>query len=58
MWLSRYGLLENFDTEIPHFKLVVDFDVNPQHWAWTLGSDVMERKRILQDIYGPSLSAF
>ena len=26
-WLSRYGLLENFDTEISHFEQVLDFDV-------------------------------
>ena len=25
-WLSRYGLLENFDAQIPHFEDVLDFD--------------------------------
>ena len=53
--LSRYGLLENFDTEIPHFEHVLDFDVKPHPWAWTLGSDVMERKPTLQSTYGPSM---
>ena len=50
--------LENFDTEIPHFEYVLDFDVTPHPWAWTPGYDVMERKPTLQGTYGPSMSAF
>ena len=57
-WLSRYGLQENFDTEIPIFAHELDFDGCSHPWAWTLGSDVMERKPLLHGIYGPSMSAF
>ena len=28
-WLSRYGLLENFNTEILLFEYVLDFDLSP-----------------------------
>ena len=57
MCLSRYGLQENFDTEIPHFEHVLDFHVKPLPWAWTLRPDAMERKSTLQTTYGPSMSA-
>ena len=37
-WLSRYGLLKNFDTEIhvPHFEHVLDFEYSPTpgHGPW------------------------
>ena len=57
-WFSRYGLLENFDTGIPHFEHVLDFDIKAHPWAWTLGFDVKERKTTPQSTYGPSMSAF
>ena len=57
-WLSRYGLLENFDTGIPHLEHVLDFDVKPHPCVWALGFDVMERKSTLQSTYGPSMSVF
>ena len=57
-WLSRYGLLEKFDTGIPHFEHVLDLDVKTHPWAWTTVFDVMERKPTLQSTYGKSISAF
>ena len=45
-WLSRYGLLENFDTGIPHFEHVLDFDVKLHPWAWTLDSMSWKESRV------------
>ena len=41
-WLSRYGLLENFNTRIAIFEGVLDFNLQPQPLAWTQGPDAME----------------
>ena len=54
-WLSKYGLLENFNAKILSLGYLLDFDLYP---AWTLGSDVVEWKLILQGIYGASMNAF
>ena len=57
-WLSRYGLLENFNIRIAIFEGVLDFNLQPHPLAWTQGSDAMESKLTLQGIYGPSMNAF
>ena len=57
-WLSRYGLLENFNTRIAIFEGVLDFNLQPHTLAWTQGPDAMEWKLTLQGIYGPSMNAF
>ena len=41
-WLSRYGLLENFNTRIAIFEGVLDFNLQPHPLAWTQGPDAME----------------
>ena len=41
-WLSRCGLLENFNTEILLYEDVPDFDLQSNPLEWTLGSDVIE----------------
>ena len=41
-WLSIYGLLGNFEAEIPHFGDVLHFDLCLYPRAGTLGSDVMD----------------
>ena len=40
-WLSRYGLLENFNTSIAIFEGVLDFNLQPHPLAWTQGPDAM-----------------
>ena len=41
-WLSRYGLLENFNTRIAIFEGVLDFNLQSHPLAWTQGPDAME----------------
>ena len=41
-WLSKYGLLQNFNTRILSFGHVLDFDLRPHSLAMTLGFDVVE----------------
>ena len=36
-WLSRYGLLENFNKRIAIFEGVLDFNLQPHPLAWTTG---------------------
>ena len=57
-WLSRYELLENFNTRIAIFEGVLDFNLQPNPLASTQGPDAMECKLFLQGIYGPSMNAF
>ena len=53
---SNYGRLEN--TEVTHFKDVLDSDIEPHLWPWTLGSDVMECKITLHGTFGLRINAF
>ena len=59
-WLSKYGLLENFNTKKPIFWIWIC----TRFWplapppAWPLESDVMEWKLTLQGIYGASMYVF
>ena len=46
-WLSRYGLLKNFEEKI-HFEDVLE---------WKVGSNDKESKPAQQGIYGQSLTA-
>ena len=36
-WLSRYGLLENFNTRIAIFEGVLDFNLQPHPWPGPRG---------------------
>ena len=57
-WLSRYGLLENFNARMVICKVVLHFNLQSHPLAWTQEPDAMERKLTLQGIYGPSMNAF
>ena len=39
------------------FGFVLEFDLLPHPWAWTLGSDVVECKLTLHGIHGASMNA-
>ena len=41
-WLSIYGILGNFEAEIPHFGDVLHFDIFLYPRVWTLGSNVTD----------------
>ena len=57
-WLSKYGFLENIYAKFISFGFGIDFDLKPHSLPWTLVSDVMEKKLMLQGIYGVSMNAF
>ena len=57
-FLSKYGLLKNYNAKILSFGYVLDFDLLPHPLAWTLKSDIVEWTVTLQGIYGASTNVF